>query len=290
MGRPPGSGGLPDALLPLARVLGCEPVEHTANVSVEHAPTVGPQAGRPSRPGMSRPYGSSRRIRPSSTQTRYVSTGMYAGSVRGLPVRTSNWAPCRGHVTMHSSRIEVPLGEWAIVVRTAILDRVQLPIRVEDADCEVALVDDPDCAGWELLGWDRRPELTRRSGDLELVESRPLLGKRGSLRAVERNLEDAETENRALDANGLSGIPISSRSSSVGIAATSPAVRPLTRSVSIEVAAWLMAQPRPSKRISSIVSPPSKLSVIDISSPQSGFWPSAFASAGSSTPWLRGFL
>ena len=71
--------------------------------------------------------------------------------------------------------------------------------------------------------------------------------------------------------------------------ATSCAVRPLTMSISIEVAAWLIAQPRPWNFTSAIVSP-SKATAIDTSSPQSGFCPSASASAPEITPWPRGFL
>ena len=88
----------------------------------------------------------------------------------------------------------------------------------------------------------------------------------------------------------MSGIPISSSSSSFGMAATSCAVRPLTRSVSIDVAAWLIAQPRPSKPTSSITSPSPNRTETVTSSPQSGFWPSATASLGSRRPWFRGVL
>ena len=56
---------------------------------------------------------------------------------------------------------------------------------------------------------------------------------------------------------GVSGIPISSSSSSFGSAAISSAFRPLTISISIEVEAWLIAHPRPENFTSSIVSPSS---------------------------------
>jgi hypothetical protein len=56
---------------------------------------------------------------------------------------------------------------------------------------------------------------------------------------------------------GVNGIPISSSSSSFGISASSLAVRPFAMSTSIEVAAWLIAQPRPENLTSSIVSPSS---------------------------------
>jgi len=85
-------------------------------------------------------------------------------------------------------------------------------------------------------------------------------------------------------------MPISSSSSSFGIAEISCAVRPLTRSVSIDVAARLIAQPRPSKPTSSTTSPsPNRIETVT-SSPQSGFCPSAIASWGSRTPWFRGAL
>ena len=88
-----------------------------------------------------------------------------------------------------------------------------------------------------------------------------------------------------LSRTGVSGIPISSSSSSFGISATSCAVRPITRSVSIDVAAWLIAQPRPSNPTLSITSPSPNRTETVTSSPQSGFCPSATASFGSSRPW-----
>ncbi len=80
-------------------------------------------------------------------------------------------------------------------------------------------------------------------------------------------------------------MPISSSRSSFGSSATSVAVLPLTISISIEVEAWLIAQPRPSNMTSRIVSPSSsKATEIVTSSPHSGLTPSAFVSASSSTP------
>ena len=92
-----------------------------------------------------------------------------------------------------------------------------------------------------------------------------------------------------LSRTGVSGIPISSSSSSFGIRATSSAVAACTSSVSIDVAACEIAQPRPSKPTSAIVSP-SKRERDGTSSPQSGFCPSACASGASSSPCARGFL
>jgi len=61
--------------------------------------------------------------------------------------------------------------------------------------------------------------------------------------------------------------------------------------VSIDVAACEIAQPRPSKPTLSIVSPSApNFTEIVTSSPQSGFCPSAWASAFSISPWPRGDL
>ena len=57
-----------------------------------------------------------------------------------------------------------------------------------------------------------------------------------------------------LSRTGVSGIPIWSSSSSLSIVAMSVAVRPFAISVSIEVAACEIAQPRPENLTSSIVS------------------------------------
>ena len=55
--------------------------------------------------------------------------------------------------------------------------------------------------------------------------------------------------------------------------------------MSIDVAACEIAQPRPSKPISSIVSPSSANLIETVtSSPQSGFWPSARASGSLEQP------
>ena len=67
-----------------------------------------------------------------------------------------------------------------------------------------------------------------------------------------------------LSRTGVSGIPISSSSSSFGIRATSSALRPTTISVSIDVAACEIAQPRPSKPTSEIVSPSKRSETVDL--------------------------
>ena len=89
----------------------------------------------------------------------------------------------------------------------------------------------------------------------------------------------------------VSGMPTSSSNCSLGSSAISLAVFPFTISISIEVDAWLIAQPRPENLTSSTVSPSSpNWTKIETSSPQSGFTPSAWASAPSISPCPRGFL
>src|SRR6266511_2332206 len=45
---------------------------------------------------------------PSSTRTGNVSTGSYAGSDSGRPVRRANWEPCLGQMTVHTSSSQSP--------------------------------------------------------------------------------------------------------------------------------------------------------------------------------------
>ena len=53
-----------------------------------------------------------------------VSTGTYAGKVLGFPVFRSNSEPWRGHSTVHVLLVELALGQRPVVMRAAILDRV----------------------------------------------------------------------------------------------------------------------------------------------------------------------
>jgi hypothetical protein len=48
-------------------------------------------------------------------------------------------------------RVEGTLGKRAVVVRTAVLDRVQVALGVEDADFEAVDVDDPPLARRQLV-------------------------------------------------------------------------------------------------------------------------------------------
>ena len=88
---------------------------------------------------------------PSSTDTGKVSTGTYAGSVRGFPVRRSKREPWRGHSTVHVLLVELAVDEIAVVVRAAVLDGEDVAGAVEDADLEVLPLDELALAGRQLL-------------------------------------------------------------------------------------------------------------------------------------------
>src|ERR671937_635464 len=96
--------------------------------------------------------------------------------------------------------IEVPLAERPVVVRAPVLERAVPAAEVVDADRDLTRVDDLHRPRRQVL--DRADvDLRQRAGllQLELVEARPLLGQRRSLRAVQRDLEHAEAEQRALE-------------------------------------------------------------------------------------------
>src|SRR6185312_11101234 len=142
--------------------------------------------------------------------------------------------------------IPFAFGERAVVVRAAILDREQLAVAVVDADRGPAERDDLRRAG---------PELVERGYvDLRhypMVRSSPSMPRHSSGSGVpfalcKATLRTPRPRIAHLRRIGVSGIPISSSSSSFGIVATSVAVRPFTISVSIDVAACEIAQPRPS--------------------------------------------
>ena len=88
---------------------------------------------------------------PSSTDTGNVSTGTYAGSVRGFPVRRSKREPWRGHSTVQCSCVELALHEVAVVVRAAVLDGEDVATAVEDADLELVPLDELALARGQLL-------------------------------------------------------------------------------------------------------------------------------------------
>src|SRR5512133_992888 len=154
--------------------------------------------------------------------------------------------------------VEVALAERAVVVRTAILDRAEAPGEVVDADRDLARVDDLDRAGRELL--DRSDvDLGHAPGYFSSSSSRPAhsSGSGVPLARWSATLSTPRPSSAHLRRIGVSGMPISSSSVSLGSTAISPAFRPLTISISIEVDAWLIAQPRPENFTSSIVSPSS---------------------------------
>ena len=75
----------------------------------------------------------------SSISTGNVRTGWYAGSVLGRPDVRSKSDPWRGHSTVQADGVELALGERPVVVRAAVLDRVEGARAVEDADLGGAL-------------------------------------------------------------------------------------------------------------------------------------------------------
>ena len=84
-------------------------------------------------------------------------------------------------------------------------------------------------------------------------------------------------------------MPSSASRSSFDSAAASSTSRPSASSVSIDVAACEIEQPRPWNLMSAIL-PSTIFRSIASWSPQSGLTPSADTSASSIVPWFRGFL
>ncbi|HET7353449.1 MAG TPA: hypothetical protein VFJ11_05295, partial [Gaiellaceae bacterium] len=80
--------------------------------------------------------------------------------------------------------VPVALAERAVVVRAAILDRLQLAAAVVDTDAETSLANDLGRAGRELV---RRGDLdVRHLRELEIVEAGETFGKRCPLGLVQR--------------------------------------------------------------------------------------------------------
>src|SRR6478736_679263 len=187
--------------------------------------------------------------------------------------------------------VEVALTERPVVMRAPVLECEELAVAVVDPDGEERPhLDDSHSA---------RRKLHQRT-DIDLGHSYPTKisplevphssGSGVPLDLLRATLSTPSPSSAHLRRTGVSGMPISSSSSSLGIDATSCAVRPTTISVSIDVAAWLIAHPRPSKPTLSITSSGPNRTETVTSSPQSGFCPSATASCGSSTPWFLGVL
>src|SRR5581483_3868927 len=152
-------------------------------------------------------------------------------------------------------RIELALAQRTVVVRAAILDRVELSVEVVDADRDEPGVDDLHLARRQLL--DRADVQLGHYLSSSSSSSASPSGNGVPLPLCSASFSVVSPRIAHFSRTGVSGIPISSSRSSFGIAATSLALRPLTISVSIEVAACEIAQPRPENITSSIVSPSS---------------------------------
>src|SRR5262249_45695887 len=156
--------------------------------------------------------------------------------------------------------VEISLAQGPVVVRAPVLECVELTVAVVDTDREKTLDrNDADGAGRQLVeGADLQLAHSAQLSGISLAERpHPSVGA-VPLERWSATLSTPSPRIAHLSRTGVSGIPISSSSSSRSITDTSCAVRPLTRSVSIEVAAWEIAQPRPSKPTSSITSPSPK--------------------------------
>src|SRR4029450_7150354 len=139
----------------------------------------------------------------------------------------------------------------------AVLDRAEITVEVEDADRDRARTNDLHRPRRELIHRSHVDEghyLTWNSS------SRPAhsCGRGGPFARCSAAFKTPRPSTAPLMRIGaLFGIPTSSSSSSLESSPTCVAVRPLTISVSIDVAAWLIAPRRPENLISSIVSPSS---------------------------------
>src|SRR5581483_2851517 len=97
--------------------------------------------------------------------------------------------------------VPLPFAERAVVVRAAILERVELAVAVVDADRGPADRDDLRGA-WAKLGERRDVDLRHYLLERQVVaHALPLLRQRRSLRLVQGDLEDTHAENGALQAN-----------------------------------------------------------------------------------------
>jgi hypothetical protein len=89
--------------------------------------------------------------------------------------------------------IELALRKRPVVVGATVLDRAELTVQVEDAHGDRARTNDLHRPRRELI--HRSNVDQSQLADLELfVEARPLLRKGCALRAVERDLQDAEPQ------------------------------------------------------------------------------------------------
>ena len=154
----------------------------------------------------------------------------------------------RGQMTMPVLRVELALAEGAVVVGAAVLDRVVLALEVVDAECDRARRGRLHLARRQLL--DRADLQPGTVLEFQLVELGQARGQRRALRpCAARPSASSGRGARTSAAPASAGCRSPRAAPPCGIAATSLAFRPLTISVSIDVAAWLIAQPRPENMI-----------------------------------------
>src|SRR6266571_1889281 len=137
-----------------------------------------------------------------------------------------------------------------------ILEREVLAAQVVDAEGDRARVDDLDRARQQLVHrTDVQQSHYLRSSSSAMPAHSSGSGVPFALWSASFSVERPSSAH--FRRTGVSGMPISSSSSSRGSVATSIALLPLTISVSIDVAACEIAQPRPENLTSSMVSPSS---------------------------------
>ena len=150
--------------------------------------------------------------------------------------------------------IPVALAERSVVVGAAVLDRRELAVAVVDADRDRAR------RGRASSPREEAPPPGQTSMSASSATVRGRRSRRGPAGSgvpfalCSATLSVVRPSIAHLRRIGVSGIPISSSSSSLSSTATSDAFLPCTISVSIDVAACEIAQPRPENFTSSIVS------------------------------------
>ena len=180
---------------------------------------------------------------PSTTRTGNVVDGLVGRQRERPPGRRSNVEPWRGQTTVHVVLVPVALAERPVVVRAAILDREELAAAVVDADERPGRDDELHRAGGNSSAGATS---TRPRYELKLVEAREPSGSGVPFARCSATFRTPARGSRtsAGPASAGSRSPRAARPSSSP--ATSLAFRPCTISVSIDVAACEIAQPRPS--------------------------------------------
>src|SRR5919199_3925595 len=212
------------------------------------------------------------------------------GNVRGQRQRLAGVEiearPVPGALDRAPVLVELALDERPVVVRAAVLDREDLAVAVEDPDLEVLPLDQAHRAGRQLgdgadvddLG--HRAERSGHRSPSSHCAAAPRLALLSTF---------SESSAHFIRVAEMS-IPSSSRTKSRSSLRSSSGVMPLTSSETIDADAWLIAQPWPEKRTSSIRPSSPVLSCTRSSSPHSGLLSSNSRSASSSSPKLCGCL